>query len=201
LVRSGTVDFFAVDALKGDRRLGDRGEEERAEVPDGFGAAGEADFVESFERRGAGKDGMEPIGERTEEDVGEQNADGEDEGVGKGSETSENADGGGAPDGGGGIEAADVAGVLEDDTRAEETYAGDDVGDDAAFGGVIVRDEHAAHDKGGCSGADEGIGAGAGHALAPLSLKADERAECDGDEEMQRELERRDPGHGLELAF
>ncbi len=77
--------------------------------------------------------------------------------------------GGGTPEGGGCVQAVDIATVFHDGTGPEEADTGDDVGDDLSGPGS---DGEPQIDECGCPKADQGVGPEAGSSLSPLTLCA-----------------------------
>ena len=91
------------------------------------------------------------------------------------------------PNGGSGVESPHVGAVFEDDPRAVEANSGNHIGNDPAPRRGISGQQQAAHDEGGCPGGNKGVGAGAGHPLAPLAFKANGRAHQKRRDQLQAE--------------
>ena len=87
-----------------------------------------------------------------------------------------------------GVEAAHVHALLHDDAGAEETDAGDDIGDHPhrAFGAGQM---HREIDEGGRADRDQYIGAQTGGALPVLPLGADQRAEHERREQADQRVD------------
>jgi hypothetical protein len=97
----------------------------------------------------------------------------------------QHADRGRAPEGRGGVEAADVEAFAEDDAGAEEADARDDLSGHAGRAYLVGEDAGEHHEARGPDG-DERVGAQAREALAPLALGPDQAAEDHGGDQVDR---------------
>lgn len=125
--------------------------------------------------------------ERAQEDVDRKDRCGRDAGLPDEAAGGQRADGGGAPERGGGVDPTDADPVGDDHAGAEEPDAADDVGGDLGWvgsGWSHVRDQH--EHRG--TGRDERVRAEPGAAGSPSALEADQCAAEDGGAKTKHEL-------------
>ena len=113
-----------------------------------------------------------------EEDVNRHDSDRADDGFGKHAVSAETAYSGGTPDRCGGGETLDGIAVLEDDTRAQETYTRNDLGDDSAV--IATKDRGGHEDVQGATYRYKRYRTCSDHLSVEFSLHADEIAEGGG---------------------
>ncbi|VXA82499.1 hypothetical protein AERO8C_140039 [Aeromonas veronii] len=99
------------------------------------------------------------------------------------------------PQGGGGVDAADVAGFTHDDAGAEKADAGDDIGhhmDHVVVAAVQVIDALGQTDEQGGPYCDQHVGAKARGTLAVLALQPDQTAKHKGEQQAGQGVEQGD---------
>ena len=141
--------------------------------------AEEAQAVEGVRVEDGERTLVDVAGERAQDEVDGDEEQGDEDGVEQLAGAGAGSHGGGAPEGSGGVEAADVAAVLHDGAGPKKADSGYDVGDDLGGSGG---DGQAEVGEGRGSEADEGVGAQASCALTSLALGADAGAEDKGEE-------------------
>ena len=120
---------------------------------------------------------VQALGEVAQQDVGAEHHQGAESGLQQQPHAAQHADGGGAPEGGGGVEATHVETVTHDHAPTEETYPGDHVGGDVGGIGRHAGDRLGHQHEQAGPGADQGIGAQPGEALAQLAFGTDQGAQ------------------------
>ena len=122
---------------------------------------------------------IDRIDERTQQRVAGEHKAGQENGFERHVGASAGADGGRAPQRRRGVEAPDIAALFHNDAGAEETDAGDHVGDDLRGAGVTV-ETHADVDEGRGADRHQHMGAQAAAALPKLPFRPDQGAEHKG---------------------
>ncbi len=106
--------------------------------------------------------------------------------------TTGGADSSDAPEGGGGVDAADIARLAHDDAGAEKADAGDDIGhhmDHVVVAAVQVIDTLGQTDEQGGPHGDQHVGAKTRGTLAVLALQPDQTAEHKGEQQAGQGVE------------
>jgi hypothetical protein len=122
--------------------------------------------------------------QRAQAEVDEHHQSSEQDGKGERAGPADQAHGGGAPQGGGGVQSVHVEAIAKDDARAKKANAGDDLGGHAGLAD-LVRIEGGEGDEAGSAQGDQCIGAKARHALAHLAFRSDDSAAHKGGRQVQ----------------
>ena len=170
------VDIAAVEAPQAQSAAGKTLQEKRAQLGFVRAAAGEGYDITDLELGGRERLAIDEVHDRTQQQIDEYDESRRHRRVEQVAASGQHADGGGAPERGGGVEPAYVQPFAEDQSGAEETDARHHLGSDPGRAGVS-RNDRRENDERRRAQRDQRIGAQARQAVAPLTFKADDSTE------------------------